>query len=94
MKRRLLVPLPSAPCSFFARSLAPDQQTNAVAGIFVAFVAPKVYETYKDHIDEGIAHAKTQGVKGYDVARGHLNQVVDKVPVLKNMRAGMAKKVE
>ena len=57
-------------------------------------MAPKVYEEYKEQIDDGVAKAKVHGQKGYDVAMGEVNKVVDKVPALKNLRAGMAKKAE
>ena len=57
--------------------------------MFIAFVAPKVYEMNKDQIDDGLAKAKMHGQKGYDMAKGEINKTVEKVPQLKAMRDRM-----
>lgn len=62
--------------------------------MFIAFVAPKVYEMNKDQIDDGLAKAKVHGQKGVDMARGEINKAVEKFPALKNMRERMTKKAQ
>lgn len=44
--------------------------------LFVAFVGPKVYETYKDHIDKGIDQARSHAVNTYDTASREINKRV------------------
>lgn len=48
--------------------------TSAV--LFVAFVGPKVYETYKDHIDRGIDQARSHAVNTYNTTSAEFNRRV------------------
>ena len=64
------------------------------AVVLVAFTLPKIYETYKDHIDEGLETAKVHTQKFYNTSTTEVNKFVDKSPMLQNMRAKVYKKTE
>jgi hypothetical protein len=73
---------------------ARSHEPAACAAFFVMFTAPKVYETYKDHIDEGLSQARVHARRGYDSASTEVNKFVERVPALQNMRRNVEKKTE